>query len=531
MLLLHGLGGTKRSFFDTAAALQPTTTASTRSTCPGFGGSSQAHHRRLRRALVRRDRARRDGRARDRARAPRRQLDGRPRGDRGRPARARARRAASRCCARPWRSSSAAGTRSCALLRPEFGLLPHRFGRGTRRRASSGPVRRPRPRRPDRGRRRRRRVPAHLRARPARGWPSWPRPARSTSSSPSAAAASTRAWPSCEPPALFVWGSHDRLIPAALPPPRRALAAGGRADRARGLRPRPAGRAARADQRPAAALLRRVDAAGRVGRGSRGGLESRGRARTAAGSTTHEPRRRRPRRASADRRRGANRSTPTSARHRRGRRLTAGLAGRRRRRSRPAGSVSSRDPGRRPRRARPGLHPRDAAAAWLLARLYFRGEVRGLGNIPEDGPVLLVGNHSGGNLTPDTTVFTLAFCAYFGVERPFYQLAHNLVLSMPGPGLPAQVRHRRRVARERAEGAAAGRGAARLPGRRLRGPPARAGSATASTSAAARASSGWRSSTTCRSCPWCRSAARRPRCSSAAASAWRGCSASTGCSG
>ena len=69
---------------------------------------------------------------------------------------------------------------------------------------------------------------------------------------------------------------------------------------------------------------------------------------------------------------------------------------------------------------------------WLLASLYFRAEVRGLGNIPEQGPVLLVGNHSGGNLTPDTPVFTLAFCAYFGVERPFYQLAHNLVLSMPG---------------------------------------------------------------------------------------------------
>jgi 1-acyl-sn-glycerol-3-phosphate acyltransferase len=45
--------------------------------------------------------------------------------------------------------------------------------------------------------------------------------------------------------------------------------------------------------------------------------------------------------------------------------------------------------------------------------------------------VLLVGNHSGGNLTPDTTVFTLAFNTYFGVERAFYQLAHNLVLSMP----------------------------------------------------------------------------------------------------
>jgi 1-acyl-sn-glycerol-3-phosphate acyltransferase len=71
---------------------------------------------------------------------------------------------------------------------------------------------------------------------------------------------------------------------------------------------------------------------------------------------------------------------------------------------------------------------------WLLASLYFRAEVRGLGNVPEEGPVLLVGNHSGGNLTPDTGVFTLAFSTYFGVERVFHQLAHNLVLSMPGLG-------------------------------------------------------------------------------------------------
>jgi 1-acyl-sn-glycerol-3-phosphate acyltransferase len=69
---------------------------------------------------------------------------------------------------------------------------------------------------------------------------------------------------------------------------------------------------------------------------------------------------------------------------------------------------------------------------WLLASIWFRGEVRGLGNIPDSGPVLLVGNHSGGNITPDTIVFTLAFSTYFGVERRFYQLAHNLVLSMPG---------------------------------------------------------------------------------------------------
>jgi 1-acyl-sn-glycerol-3-phosphate acyltransferase len=71
---------------------------------------------------------------------------------------------------------------------------------------------------------------------------------------------------------------------------------------------------------------------------------------------------------------------------------------------------------------------------WLAASLWYRGEVRGLGNIPDQGPVLMVGNHSGGNMTPDTVVFTLAFNTYFGVERAFYQLAHNLVLSMPGLG-------------------------------------------------------------------------------------------------
>jgi 1-acyl-sn-glycerol-3-phosphate acyltransferase len=74
--------------------------------------------------------------------------------------------------------------------------------------------------------------------------------------------------------------------------------------------------------------------------------------------------------------------------------------------------------------------------AWLLASLWFRGEVRGMERIPEREPVLLVGNHSGGTITPDTIVFTLAFNTYFGVERPFYQLAHNLVLTSPvGPFL------------------------------------------------------------------------------------------------
>jgi 1-acyl-sn-glycerol-3-phosphate acyltransferase len=74
--------------------------------------------------------------------------------------------------------------------------------------------------------------------------------------------------------------------------------------------------------------------------------------------------------------------------------------------------------------------------AWLLASVWFRGEVRGMERIPEDRPVLLVGNHSGGTITPDTVIFTLAFNTYFGVERSFYQLAHNLVLTSPaGPFL------------------------------------------------------------------------------------------------
>src|SRR4051795_5893373 len=97
-----------------------------------------------------------------------------------------------------------------------------------------------------------------------------------------------------------------------------------------------------------------------------------------------------------------------------------------------AGAVQSRIPVADLDERDPDYIRENLPGIWLLASLWFRGEVRGLGNIPEEGAVLLVGNHSGGNLTPDTSVFTLAFNAYFGVERPFYQLAHNLVLSMPG---------------------------------------------------------------------------------------------------
>jgi 1-acyl-sn-glycerol-3-phosphate acyltransferase len=68
---------------------------------------------------------------------------------------------------------------------------------------------------------------------------------------------------------------------------------------------------------------------------------------------------------------------------------------------------------------------------WLLTTIYFRAEVSGFDKVPEEGPVLFVGNHSGGNMTPDSMVFMLAFNTYFGVERPVYALAHSLVTSWP----------------------------------------------------------------------------------------------------
>ncbi len=102
-------------------------------------------------------------------------------------------------------------------------------------------------------------------------------------------------------------------------------------------------------------------------------------------------------------------------------RLARGLAGQVQRRI-PRADLDERDP---------DYIREQLPWMWMLASIWFRGEVRGLGNVPDEGPVLLVGNHSGGNMTPDTTIFTLAFSTFFGVERRFYQLAHNLVLAIP----------------------------------------------------------------------------------------------------
>nr|MBA2240796.1 1-acyl-sn-glycerol-3-phosphate acyltransferase [Solirubrobacterales bacterium] len=66
-----------------------------------------------------------------------------------------------------------------------------------------------------------------------------------------------------------------------------------------------------------------------------------------------------------------------------------------------------------------------------LTRAWFRPTIRGLEHVPDAGPALLVGNHSGGNLSPDTLILALALARRQGPEREFFQLSENLLLASP----------------------------------------------------------------------------------------------------
>jgi 1-acyl-sn-glycerol-3-phosphate acyltransferase len=68
---------------------------------------------------------------------------------------------------------------------------------------------------------------------------------------------------------------------------------------------------------------------------------------------------------------------------------------------------------------------------WLIATLYFRARVEGLENIPDVGPALVVGNHSGGNYIPDSFILGMAFATYFGSERPWFALTHSAAMAAP----------------------------------------------------------------------------------------------------
>jgi 1-acyl-sn-glycerol-3-phosphate acyltransferase len=61
---------------------------------------------------------------------------------------------------------------------------------------------------------------------------------------------------------------------------------------------------------------------------------------------------------------------------------------------------------------------------------YFAAEVRGIENIPR-GPVLLVGNHSGGALTPDTSALYSAWYRARGFDEPLMGLAFDAMFGIP----------------------------------------------------------------------------------------------------
>lgn len=85
---------------------------------------------------------------------------------------------------------------------------------------------------------------------------------------------------------------------------------------------------------------------------------------------------------------------------------------------------SARDPGFL-RTARPILE---------LYASYFRPEVRGFDRLPERGPFLVVGNHSGGQTPPDLPVLLTSWWRERGEEEPVYALFHSFFLGLPGVG-------------------------------------------------------------------------------------------------
>ena len=164
-------------------------------------------------------------------------------------------------------------------------------------------------------------------------------------------------------------------------------------------------------------------------------------------------------------------------------------------------AVAGPHPDRRPRRARPGLHPRVAAApvAARLAVLPRRGAR------PRQHP------RGGRRAARRQPLGRQPDAGHRRLHARLLLLLRRRAALLPagpqpravdaGPVLPAQVRDGRRVAQERAEGAATPAprcSSTRAATTRSTG---RSGSATGSTSTAARASSSSRSTRTCRSCP------------------------------
>ena len=66
----------------------------------------------------------------------------------------------------------------------------------------------------------------------------------------------------------------------------------------------------------------------------------------------------------------------------------------------------------------------------LFAR-YFDAEVRGMERVPRS-PVLVIGNHSGGAITPDTSALYAAWYRERGFDDPLMGLAFDAIFGVPG---------------------------------------------------------------------------------------------------
>ncbi len=65
---------------------------------------------------------------------------------------------------------------------------------------------------------------------------------------------------------------------------------------------------------------------------------------------------------------------------------------------------------------------------------YFRSEVRGFERLPEKGPMLVIGNHSGGQLPPDIPILLTAWWRERGEDERIYAMVHSFFLNLPGVG-------------------------------------------------------------------------------------------------
>lgn len=72
-----------------------------------------------------------------------------------------------------------------------------------------------------------------------------------------------------------------------------------------------------------------------------------------------------------------------------------------------------------------------ADLARVLARYYFRLQLRGVEHVPKEGPALLVGNHNGGALPFDSLFTVLAVYDHISPSRILHGLAHDALFIDP----------------------------------------------------------------------------------------------------